>query len=126
VIVVGSIAGAQPLPLHGVYAATKAFDRFFGEALWAELRGSGVDALVLEPGSTTTEFHDVAGELPHPGAPAADVVRTALDALGHQPSVIHGWFNWVRANLALRLLPRSVLALIAKGVVAKQTPPELR
>jgi short-subunit dehydrogenase len=126
VIVVGSIAGHQPLPLHGVYAATKAFDQFFGEALWAELRGSGIDVLVLEPGSTATEFHDVAGEVPHPGAPPEAVVRTALDALGQQPSVIHGWFDWLRANAARRLLPRSLLALIAKDVVAQQTPPEMR
>ena len=126
VIVVGSVAGNQPLPLHGVYSATKGFDRLFGESLWAELRGTGVDALVLEPGSTTSEFHDVAGELPHPGAPAADVVRTALDALGQQPSVIHGWFNWIRAGLAARLLPRSWQALVAKGVVEGQTPPEMR
>ena len=126
VIVVGSVAGNQPLPLHGVYGATKGFDRLFGESLWAELRGTGVDALVLEPGSTTSEFHDVAGELAHAGAPAADVVRTALDALGQQPSVIHGWFNWVRAVLAARLLPRSWQALIAKGVVEGQTPTEMR
>jgi hypothetical protein len=126
VIVVGSIAGVQPLPLHAVYAATKAFDRFFGEALWGELRGSGIDVLVLEPGSTTTEFHDVAGELPHPGAPADAVVRTALDHLGQQPSVIHGWFNWLRANAGTRLFPRSLVVVAAKGFVEEQTPEELR
>jgi len=126
VIVVGSIAGNQPLPLHGVYSATKAFDRFFGESLWGELRGTGVDVLALEPGSTTSEFHDVAGELAHAGAPAQDVVQTALDALGQQPSVIHGWFDWLRANAAARLLPRSWQALIARNVIESQTPPTLR
>jgi hypothetical protein len=126
VIVVGSVAGAQPLPLHAVYSATKAFDRFFGEALWSELRGSGLDVLVLEPGSTSTEFHDVAGELPHSGVPAAAVVRTALDHLGQQPSVIHGWFNWLRANAAVRLAPRAVVLAAAKSFVEEQTPPGLR
>jgi hypothetical protein len=126
VIVLGSIAGVQPLPLHAVYAATKAFDRFFGEALWGELRGSGVDVLVLEPGSTVTEFHDVAGELPHPGAPADAVVRTGLEHLGQQPSVIHGWFNWLRASAAARLFPRSLVVVAAKGFVEEQTPVELR
>jgi short-subunit dehydrogenase len=126
VIVVGSIAGNQPLPLHGVYSATKAFDRLFGESLWGELRGSGVDVLVLEPGSTTSEFHDVAGELPHAGAPPDAVVRTALETLGQSPSVIHGWLNWLRANLAIRVLPRSWQAVIAGSFVERQTPPELR
>jgi len=60
-----SVAGHQPLPLHGVYSATKAFDRFFGESLWAEMQATGVDVLVLEPGATATEFQAAAGEIVH-------------------------------------------------------------
>lgn len=126
VIFTGSIAGCQPLPLHGVYAATKAFDNLLGEALWGELEGTGVHALSLLPGSTETEFQAVAGEIAHEGESPADVVETALLALGRQPSVISGWLNWVRANAATRLLPRSVLTLVAKDVVEAQTPEELR
>jgi len=33
VIIVGSVAGRQPLPLHALYSATKAFDQILGEAL---------------------------------------------------------------------------------------------
>ena len=68
VIFTGSVAGLQPLPLHALYAATKAFDNLLAEGLWGELHGSGIDVLALEPGSTESEFHDVAGELPHAGA----------------------------------------------------------
>jgi len=124
-IVSGSIAGRQPLPRHALYAASKAFDLLFGEALWVELRGSGVDVLVLEPGPTESEFRDVAGEIREVGEPAANVVALALDALGRQPSVISGWFNWLRAN-SLRLVPRSVVALIAEKVALRQTPVEMR
>ena len=126
VIVVGSIAGSQPLPLHAVYGATKAFDAHFGESLWGELQGTGVDVLVLEPGSTESEFHDRAGELPHAGQPASEVVATALDALGQQPTVVAGWFNWARAAAARRLLPRSTQALVARQVIESQTREELR
>ena len=63
VIFTGSVAGNQPLPLHGVYSATKAFDQILGESLWGELRGSGIDVLVLQPGPTATEFQEVAGEV---------------------------------------------------------------
>lgn len=126
IVVTGSVAGRQPLPLHAVYAATKAFDLLFGEALSVELRDRGVDVLVLEPGSTESEFHDVAGELSHAGEPAAQVVAVALDALGRQPSVVSGWWNWLRANLAARLLPRSALAYIARDVTRGQTPAEMR
>jgi NAD(P)-dependent dehydrogenase (short-subunit alcohol dehydrogenase family) len=52
VIFTGSVAGRQPLPLHGVYSATKAFDQLLGEALYVEQRRFGIDVLVVEPGST--------------------------------------------------------------------------
>jgi short-subunit dehydrogenase len=126
VVMVGSVAGCQPLPLHGLYAATKAFDNLLGEALWAECRGTGVDCLALLPGPTETEFQAVAGELPHAGEPPEQVVATALDALGRQASVISGWFNWLRANAASRLVSRSVLALAAKSVFEQHVPEERR
>jgi uncharacterized protein len=124
-VVSGSVAGRQPLPRHALYAASKAFDLLFGEALWAELRGSGVDVLVLEPGPTESEFREVAGESRDVGEPAANVVAVAFDALGRQPSVISGWFNWLRANSS-RIAPRSLLALAAEQVVLQQTPAEMR
>ena len=126
VVMVGSVAGCQPLPLHAVYSATKAFDNFLGEALWGEMRGSGIDVLSLLPGSTESEFHDVAGELPHAGQAASEVVAAALGALGKQPSVTTNWLDWARSNLAMRVLPRSLLAAIARDVVAGQTPKDRR
>ncbi|HEX2486356.1 MAG TPA: SDR family NAD(P)-dependent oxidoreductase [Myxococcota bacterium] len=126
VVMVGSVAGSQPLPGHSLYSATKSFDNLLGEALWAECRGTGVDVLSLLPGPTETEFQASAGELPHAGEPPERVVATALDALGRQPSVISGWFNWLRANAAMRLTSRSVLALAAKRVFESRLPPEKR
>lgn len=127
VIFVGSVGGRQPLPLHAVYSATKAFDLLLGEALWVELRPKGIDALVLEPGVTATEFQSVSGELyaKYWGRPASKVVEDALCALGRRPSVISGWFNWMRAN-AVRFAPRSTVARIAGKVMAGRTPVERR
>ena len=85
-----------------------------------------MDVLVLEPGSTESEFHAAAGELAHAGQPAREVVETALDALGQQPAVVAGWFNWLRAAAARRLLPRSTQALVAREVIESQTPKDLR
>jgi len=124
-IVSGSIAGRQAMPRHAIYAGTKAFDQLFGEALWAELRGTGVDVLVVEPGPTATEFRQVAGETHFAGEPASDVVALALDAVGHQPSVIHGWFNWARAK-AVAIVPRSLAILVTEDFVLQQTPEEMR
>jgi len=124
-IVLGSVAGRQPLPRHALYAASKAFDLLFGEALWAELRGTGVDVLVLEPGPTESEFRDVAGETREVGEPAGNVVALAFERLGQQPSVISGWFNWLRATSS-RFAPRSTVALMAEQVILQQTPPAMR
>jgi hypothetical protein len=39
---------------------------------------------------------------------------------------VSGLFNWLRANLAARLAPRSLVALVAKQVMEKQTPESMR
>lgn len=123
VVITGSTAAFQPLPFQAVYAATKAFDLFLGEALWGELQGSGIDVLVLSPGPVETEFADVAGSvLPESDTPAY-VVGVAMNALGHQASVIPGWFNWLRAN-AIRVAPRPIATLMAGKVMAKWMPSE--
>ena len=125
-IIVSSVAGHQPLPLNAVYSATKGFDLLLGEALWAELQGTGIDVLVLQPGPTATEFQEVAGESPHVGEPAAQVVGIALNALGRQPSVVSGWGNWLLANAAVRLAPRSVVTLMAGRVMSQWVAEEGR
>ena len=126
VIFTGSVAGRQSLPLHAVYSATKAFDNFLAEALWAELRASNIDVLSLEPGSTETEFQEVAGEIAHSGQSADEVAALGLRSLGQQPSVIAGWRNWSRANLVSRGLTRPIAVLGANAYMSKQTPEHLR
>ncbi|TDJ21700.1 MAG: SDR family NAD(P)-dependent oxidoreductase [Deltaproteobacteria bacterium] len=126
VIITGSAAAYQPMPLHAVYAASKVFDQYFGEALAVELRDQGVDVMVIEPGRTETEFQDAAGEQSGGGQLPHEVVETAFDALGRAPSVISGWFNWLRGHVARRLFPRSFAAYLAREYMARQVPPELR
>ncbi len=126
VIFTGSVAGRQPLPLHGVYSATKAFDRLLAESLYVELREKGVDVLVLEPGTTETEFQEVAGEIPHSGQSAEEVVAVAMINLGEQPAVVSGWWNWIRAIIPARLFPRSLVAYIARDIIKERVPIEMR
>jgi short-subunit dehydrogenase len=126
VIFTGSVSGAQPLPLHALYAATKSFDNLLAEGLWGELHDSGVDVLALQPGATETGFQRAAGQRAHAGDSAERVVEVALRALGRQPSVIAGAYNWLRANAGARVLPRSLLALVAKRVMERQTPETMR
>jgi short-subunit dehydrogenase len=127
IVMVASVAGRQPIPLHAVYAATKSFDLLLGEALWVELRQRGIDVVALQPGFVATEFEQVAGE--RRTDPMADEtpqhsVRIALEALGRTPSVISGTrMTWLRANLN-RIAPRAVVAFLAGDFMAQQTPEE--
>jgi short-subunit dehydrogenase len=61
VITVASTAGMQPLPYETTYGASKAFAISFSEAVSMELRGTGVRALVVNPGPVKTEWQAVAG-----------------------------------------------------------------
>lgn len=60
-LLTGSLAGNQPMPGAASYAASKAFVASLGEALHAELRGTGVRCTVLTPGPTRTAFVRRAG-----------------------------------------------------------------
>lgn len=126
VIFTGSVSGRQPLPLHALYSATKGFELLLGEALFVEMRPEGVDVLVLEPGSTSTEFQQRAGEIQHPGDSADEVVEVALAALGQQGTVVSGWWNWLRAVLPTRFAPRPLVAHVARHIMEVQTPADMR
>jgi uncharacterized protein len=114
VITVASTAGMQPLPYEAVYGATKAFALNFTEALNAELKGTGVKMLAVNPGPVPTEWQQVAGyeetgaEM-MPGAIEADqVVREALRSYDRgKRSMVPGRFfrNFMRVN---SVAPRAV------------------
>ena len=61
IINVASLAAYQPTPLNATYGATKAFVASFSHALHEELRGTGVNVMLLCPGFTRTEFQERAG-----------------------------------------------------------------
>jgi short-subunit dehydrogenase len=128
IIVVGSGAGRQPVPFMSVYAATKAFDLYFGEALWVELHGRGIDVQVVQPGPVATEFEEVAGEKradPELDQSPYDVVRVSFETLGLSPSVATSWRVFALGALG-RFLPRTLVAFAAASMMERQTPPEMR
>lgn len=122
-IVVASAAAFAPVPYFAVYAASKAFDLHFAEALAEELRGEPVDVLALCPGATRTEFgaRSGAGVANVPGAAdPRQVAAGALAALGRRR--VHLTGPVTQLALGPSLLPRRLLTG-ALGCVARAFAP---
>lgn len=99
IINVSSVAAFQPVAYMSAYAASKAFVLHFSEALWAEAWDYGVTVLALCPGTTRTDFFDVAGVNGWLNGRRAqtvqDVVKTSLKALERRKQyVVSGWGNY--------------------------------
>jgi uncharacterized protein len=107
---VASIAGFQPLPGLGTYAASKAYLLHFTEALSEELAGTGVTATALCPGFTETGMLEpalAAGRLPgFAVSSAADVARDGYRAcMAGTPVHVSGFVNQLATEL-VRYQPR--------------------
>lgn len=119
ILIVASVAGFQAVPYVSTYAATKAFDLRFAEGIAEEVRRFGVHVCALCPGSTATEFREVAGqpERTFRGAETAQkVARTGLRALAQgKSSVISGLKNTLSVE-GQRLAPRSLVSRVTAGM----------
>jgi NAD(P)-dependent dehydrogenase (short-subunit alcohol dehydrogenase family) len=77
IVNVGSMGGRLTFPGGGHYHATKYALEALSDALRFELRGFGIDVVLLEPGLITTEFGDAAT------ASMADVSSSSEDPYAH-------------------------------------------
>lgn len=115
---VGSTAGFVPGPYMAVYYASKAFVNSFTEALWYELRDTGVTATASCPGATATEFAAVAGNersllFRLGAAPVATVAREGYRAMMRgRPLIVHGLKNKLTIQ-SLRVSPRAAIRAVA-------------
>jgi len=123
ILIVSSVASFQPSPRYAVYAASKTFVDNFGAAVNAELRGSGVSVTVVCPGTSPTEFGQVASHgrsFIHTlsDLPPAEIVRQSLDAtFRSKQRHVPGWMNKVLTTIS-GLVPRSVAIWSAEKMVA--------
>jgi len=116
VLIVASTAAFQAVPYISTYAATKAFDLFLAEGLAEEMKPHGVRVCALCPGTTASEFHELAGHPAHSKGreqSAETVARNGLKALAAGKSyVISGLGNYLGAH-GERLVPRRLVTRIA-------------
>jgi short-subunit dehydrogenase len=114
ILIVSSTSALQPGPKSAVYAATKAFDSFFGSALHKELRPKGVHVSTLMPGPVDTEIANVNGgkhpasALPKPFWKSPEqTARAGVDGLEANRRAVMVGINRV-TPLAARMTPTGV------------------
>lgn len=121
VIVTGSMEGEAAYPWSAAYAGTKNFVHGLCLSLHGELKGTGVELMVLAPGTTNTEALTSQGFDPKKMSgmmTPEEVTRQALDALGHTPLYVPGAANRFGVRL-MHYLPRSwAIAAAGKAMAA--------
>lgn len=106
IVIVSSGSGLIPAPYTGAYAANKAFQLVFGEVLWYETRGTGIDVLVMSAGLMDTQGDAFAQyprwQIADPRAAAAETLK----AIGRKHLVMPGYPNRLVTLLNTRVMPR--------------------
>lgn len=111
IINVASVAGFLPGPFSATYGATKAYVISFSEALYEELRGTGVRVQALAPGFTKTEFQDAASvsksTIPDAVWSSAEaVVEQSLRGLNQDKAIVVPDIQYKVVSFAVNTLPR--------------------
>jgi len=123
VLVVASTASFQPLPYFSTYAATKVFDRFFALGLAAEVAQYGIKVTALCPGTTESEFFEVARASVFRNRKlqsAEEVARLAVAALERGQRTILPKASGRFTALLVRLLPVGLIThFVEKGARPK-------
>lgn len=130
-VLVGSILGLHPLPLHADYCAAKAALRSLAGSLRTELAPTGIDVMLASLGPTASEFWDalLAGERPawSRGRPlAADFVARAIaDGLERRRAEIFPGWQAKGYAFAARFLPGLIDRIAARHLRGSDddTPP---
>jgi hypothetical protein len=122
---VASVAGFQPMPFMGAYAATKAYVLSLSEAAHVELAPHGVVVTCLAPGPTETDFFASAGMaiLRTPGVMKPDAVADIgfRGLLRKKALVVPGSMNKLML-FSGRFITRSFLARAAASVLRQRKP----
>ena len=76
IVNISSVVGNQAIPRMTIYSATKAALTALSTGLRMELKGTGVDVLMVAPGSTNTPFFDAAASVDVQAARLAETQYT--------------------------------------------------
>lgn len=113
IIMVSSLNAFSPIADSAIYTASKAFELYFGGALWQEAKADNIDVLVVMPGPTRTGFQERAGTKVNSMAITPEqLVEGVWPCLGKKMVYIPGLYNklisFIGANIEME--KRVVLA----------------
>ena len=125
---VASIASFLPGPLMATYYATKSYVLSFTEALSKELKGTGVSVTALCPGTTRTNFFDVANaneknsnllKNMKPADPKKVAIYGYKKMMNNKVVALYGSSNRLLVFL-IRFAPRSLVRSVAYKIQSKR------
>lgn len=109
IINLASIAGTHPLPLMGIYGATKAFIDDFSQALEWEYRSSGITVQTVNPSyvsTNMTSFSDLVHKQ-NPAVPtAATFVSHAIATIGYTCRTSGYWIHGIAKHTVENYCPK--------------------
>lgn len=121
IVNIGSILGHRGIPFTGDYCASKFALTGWSQSLRAELKGEGIEVLLVSPGTTESdlESHLVEQRVKLPwagmkGVTAERVARATVRAIASgKHEVVPNWSGWWML-LAHRVVPGAVDKVMAK------------
>jgi NAD(P)-dependent dehydrogenase (short-subunit alcohol dehydrogenase family) len=123
IVNVGSVGGRLSFPGGGHYHATKHAVEAISDALRFELRGFGIDVILLEPGLITTEFGEAAT------ASMTDVTSSGDDPYARFNATVGAVTKGAYDNPAIRLIgagPERIARVIERSITRRRPPTRIR
>jgi len=128
IVLVSSIIGKKAFPFSGSYCATKFAQVAVGEALWGELKGTGVEVSVVCPGYTASGFQASARKTESlrsmrrlGGGQSSEIVAQAIvGAIRNKKREVHLTLSGQFFCMASRLFPNLVNHILAWVVNREQ------
>jgi short-subunit dehydrogenase len=120
IVLFSSLVAFQGVPYSANYAATKAYIQSLAEALYVELKPSGVDVLAAAPGPVNSGFAGRANMKMGNVLKPEDVGIPILKTLGRSSTVVPGALSKILVY-SLRTLPRWAKVRAMKVVMGGMT-----
>ncbi|XP_045135817.1 inactive hydroxysteroid dehydrogenase-like protein 1 [Portunus trituberculatus] len=123
IVNLSSTASTVPVPLSGIYSATKAFVNFFSRALEFEYRNSGITIQTLIPSYVSTNMTKYSDLVHDPGVfvPTAQTyASSAINTLGYARHTTGYWAHSLQSYILRSLNERLLMLMLEKWYILQK------